>query len=406
MKKHLFLTIVILFAVVLASCAPAAAPAEEAPAVEEVVVEEVAEEAEEVVEAPTFDGEIQIGVLAPLTGPVPTYGDATVKGITMATEEWNAMGGVLGKEIKLIIEDGACDADSAVNGANKLIDQDGVNYIIGEVCSSATIPASLISEAAGVLQITPTSTNANVTLDLDGNTKEFVFRACFIDPFQGFVMAKFATDQGHKTAFVMLDQGNDYVLGLAEQFALHFASMGGEVVGTEAYTDTDTDFSAILAKVADSGAEVLYLPDYYPIVNLVGAQAKQLGVTAVMMGGDGWDSSDLDRAAAEGGYFSNHYSPDDERQIVVDWVSKYEAEHGVIPDALATLAYDAANLLFAAIAKADVDDSAAVAAAMETLEYEAVSGLVTFDEFHNPEKGAVVLHVKDGEIEFAAAIAP
>jgi len=377
MKKHLFLSVVIVIAtLVLSACGPKAADT------------------------------IKVALIAPITGPVPTYGDATVKGATFAMNEWNEKGGVLGKEIELIIEDGACDADSSVNAGNKVIDQDGVNYIIGEVCSGATLPLALIAEEAGVLQITPTSTNADVTLSLDGSTKDTVFRACFIDPFQGFVMAKFASDEGYKTAFVMADQGNDYTTGLADQFEIHFAAMGGELVGREAYTDTDTDFSAILAKVADSGAEVLYLPDYYPIVNLVGAQAKQLGVTAVMMGGDGWDSSDLDRAAAEGGYYSNHYSPDDERQVVVDWVSKYEAEHGVIPDALATLAYDAANLLFAAIEKAGVDDSAAVAAAMEAIEYEAVSGTVTYDELHNPEKGAVVLHVIDGEIEFAAAIAP
>jgi len=375
MKKYLFLTVVILFAVVLASCAPAA-------------------------------DVIKVGVVSPITGPVPTYGESTVKGITFAMDEWNAKGGVLGKDIELVIEDGGCDADSSVNAGNKLIDQDGVNYIIGEVCSSATLPLALISEEAGVLQITPTSTNEDVTLSLDGSTKPTVFRACFIDPFQGYVMAKFATDQGYKTAFVMLDQGNDYVLGLAGEFDKHFTELGGEVVGTEAYTDTDTDFSAILAKVADSGAEVLYLPDYYPVVNLVGAQAKQLGVTAVMMGGDGWDSADLDRAAADGGYYSNHYSPGDKRQIVVDWVSKYEAEHGAVPDALATLAYDAANLLFAAIEKAGVDDSAAVAAAMEALEYDAVSSLVTFDEFHNPVKGAVVLNVVDGEIEYIANIEP
>ena len=376
MKKNFILVVIVLGTLVLSACGPKAAET------------------------------VKVGVVAPITGPVPTYGDSTVKGITFAMEEWNAKGGVLGKDIELVIEDGACDADSSVNAGNKLIDQDGVNYIIGEVCSSATLPLALISEEAGVLQITPTSTNKDVTLSLDGSTKPTVFRACFIDPFQGYVMAKFATDQGYKTAFVMLDQGNDYVLGLAEQFDKHFTDFGGEVVGTEAYTDTDTDFSAILAKVADSGAEVLYLPDYYPIVNLVGAQAKQLGVTAVMMGGDGWDSADLDRAAADGGYYSNHYSPGDKRQIVVDWVSKYEAEHGVIPDALATLAYDAANLLFAAIAEAGADDSAAVAAALEAIEYDAVSSLVTFDEFHNPVKGAVVLNVADGEIEYIANIEP
>ena len=161
---------------------------------------------------------------------------------------------------------------------------------------------------------------------------------------------------------------------LAEQFEKHFVDMGGTVVGKENYTGTDTDFSAILTKVADSGAEVLYLPDYYNVVNLVGAQAKEKGVTAVMMGGDGWDSADLDLAAADGGFYSNHYSPTDTRQIVVDWVARYQAKYGSVPDALATLGYDATNLMLAAIEKAGADDPAKVAAAMAALSFEAVSG--------------------------------
>jgi branched-chain amino acid transport system substrate-binding protein len=392
MKKNVLLSLVVLFALALAACAPAAAE-EAAPAAEE------AAPAEE-------GGTIKIANLSPLTGPVPTFGASTKNGFEMAVEEWNAKGGVIGKTIEPIVEDSQCTADPAVNAANKVIDQDGVHYIVGEVCSSASIPVSEIAEEKQVVQISPTSTNATVTLNLDGSTKKYVFRACFIDPFQGLVMAKFASDQGYKKAFVMLDQGNDYVRGLAEVFAEKFVEYGGEIVGQESYTGTDTDFSAILTKVKDSGAEVLYLPDYYNVVNLVAAQAKQLGVPAAMMGGDGWDSADLDTAAVDGYYFSNHYSPQDTRPIVVDWVAKYKAKFGSEPDALATLAYDATNLLLASIEKAGVDDPTAVAAAMEAISYEAVSGTVTFDAQHNPIKSAVVLQVKDGAVNFVASVAP
>jgi len=399
MKKNVLLSLVVLFALALAACAPAAATA--APA-----AEEAAPAAEAAAPAAEEGGTIKIANLSPLTGPVPTFGASTKNGFEMAVEEWNAKGGVIGKTIEPIVEDSQCTADPAVNAANKVIDQDGVHYIVGEVCSSASIPVSEIAEEKHVVQISPTSTNATVTLNLDGSTKKYVFRACFIDPFQGLVMAKFATDQGYKKAFVMLDQGNDYVRGLAEVFAQKFAEFGGEIVGQETYTGTDTDFSAILTKVKDSGAEVLYLPDYYNVVNLVAAQAKQLGITAVMMGGDGWDSADLDLVSADGGFYSNHYSPADTRPIVVDWVAKYKAKFGAEPDALATLAYDATNLMLAAIEKAGVDDPTAVAAAMEGLNYEAVSGQVTFDAQHNPVKSAVVLQVKDGAIKFVASVAP
>jgi branched-chain amino acid transport system substrate-binding protein len=281
-----------------------------------------------------------------------------------------------------------------------------VKYIVGEVCSSASIPISEITEERGIVQISPTSTNPDVTLKGDGSTKEYVFRACFIDPFQGLVMAQFALGQGHQTAFILFDQGNDYVLGLAQAFEENFVAGGGTIVGKESYTGQDTDFSASLTKVADTNADLLYIPDYYNIVNLVGAQAKEKGITSALMGGDGWDSSDLDRAAADGGYYSNHYSPDDTRPIVQDWVANYEARFGSVPDALATLAYDAANLLIASIESAGVDDPAAVKDAMAAIDYEAVSGRITFDEFHNPIKAAAVLQVRDGEIVFVDSVAP
>ncbi len=351
-------------------------------------------------------GTIKVAVLAPMSGQVSTFGISTNNGVQLAVEEWNAKGGINGKKIETVVADSQCSADPAVNAANKVIQEDKVKFIIGEVCSSASIPVSEIAEANQVVQISPTSTNPQVTLNKDGSTKKYVFRACFIDPFQGTVMAKYALDKGYKTAFIMFDQGNDYVRGLAEYFEKAFTEAGGQIVGKESYTKTDTDFSAILTKVAESKAEVLFLPDYYPIVNLVGAQAKEKGVTAVMMGGDGWDSADLDLKAADGGFFSNHYSPEDPRPIVQSWVANYQKKYNAVPDALATLGYDAANLLFAAIQKAGTDDTTKVAEALASLEYEAVSGKITFDAQHNPVKNAVVLSVKDGKVSFSASVAP
>ena len=351
-------------------------------------------------------GTIKIAILAPLSGPVPTFGVSTRDGALLAIEEANAKGGVLGKQLEAVVADSQCTPDPAVNAANKVIEQDKVHYIVGEVCSSASIPISEIAEKSSVVMISPTSTNPTVTLNADGSTKKFVFRACFIDPFQGTVMAKFALSKGYKTAFIMFDQGNDYVRGLAEFFEKAFVEAGGQVVGKESYTKTDTDFSAILTKVAESNAEVLFVPDYYNIINLVGAQAKEKGVTAVMMGGDGWDSADLDVNAADGGFYSNHYDPGDTRPIVQSWIANYQKKYNSVPDALATLGYDATSLLIAAIAKAGADDPVKVAAAMEALEFDAVSGKVTFDAQHNPIKGAVVISVKDGVKSFNASVAP
>jgi branched-chain amino acid transport system substrate-binding protein len=355
---------------------------------------------------------IKVAILAPLSGAVPTFGISTRDGALLAIKEWNDKGGVLGRQIETVIEDSQCEADPSVNAANKVINEDKVHFIIGEVCSKASIPISEIAEAAKVVQISPTSTNTSVTVNEDGSTKQYIFRACFIDPFQGTVMAKFASGKGITTAFIMYDQGNDYTRGLAEAFEEAFTGMGGQIVGKETYTSTDTDFSAILTKVKDSGAEMLYLPDYYPIVNLVGAQAKTMGVTTQMMGGDGWDSSDLDVAAAEGGFYSNHYDAGDTRQIVVDWLAKYgeaykdDSGNPKVPDALATLAYDATNLLLAAIEKAGTDDATKVAEALAGLTWDGVSGKITFDAQHNPIKSAAVIGVAGGQKTFVESIAP
>lgn len=398
MSKRILLivTMLVLASLVLAACQPAAT---EAPV-------EATEAPVEATEAPAA-GALKIAILAPLSGSVPTFGVSTRDGALLAIKEWNAKGGVLGMQIEPVVEDSQCEADPSVNAANKVIDQDGVKFIIGEVCSKASIPISEIAQEKGIVQISPTSTNETVTLKADGSTKEYVFRACFIDPFQGKVGAKFAIDNlGAKNAFIILDQGNDYVRGLAEAFEATFTENGGTVVGKESYTSSDTDFSAILAKVSEANPDIIYLPDYYNIINLATAQAKEKGITAPFMGGDGWDSADLDKVAADGGYYTNHYSDQDTRPIVQDWVKNYQAEYGAVPDALATLAYDGANLMIAAIEKAGVADPAKVKDALAAISWEGVSGTITYDEFHNPIKSAVILQVKDGKIVYVASVAP
>jgi branched-chain amino acid transport system substrate-binding protein len=361
----------------------------------------------------TGGGTVKVGLLAPLSGAVPTFGISTKEGAELAIKEWNDNGGVLGNQIELVVGDSQCSADPAVNAANKLIDQDKVKFIVGEVCSSASIPVSQITNEKKVLQISPTSTNPAVTVDKDGKVKPYTFRACYDDNFQGDVMAKFATGKGWKTAFITYDQGNDYTVGLANSFKQSFSALGGTIVGEETYTKNDTDFSAILSKVAEANPDVLWVGDYYNIVNLIGAQAKDKGVTAHMMGGDGWDSSDLDVAAAEGGFYSNHYDPADTRPIVQDFIKKYgeayknDQGEPKVPDALATLAYDATNMLLTAIKNAGTaEDVDKVAAAMAALNFDGVSGNITFNEFHNTVKAAVVIAVAGGNKTYTETINP
>jgi branched-chain amino acid transport system substrate-binding protein len=356
---------------------------------------------------------LKVAILAPLSGPVPTFGVSTRDGALLAIEEWNAKGGVLGMKIQPIVEDSQCTPDPAVNAANKVIDQDQVHYIIGEVCSKASIPVSEIANAARVIEISPTSTNPDVTVDASGKTKAYIFRACFIDPFQGTVGAKFAIGKlKAKKAFIMLDQANDYVKGLAEFFEASFKQQGGTIVGKESYTATDTDFSAILAKIRTARPDVVYLPDYYNIVNLATKQAKEKGIQVPFMGGDGWDSPDLDKEAADGGFYTNHYSPFDPRPEVQKFIKAYGAKfqddsgNAIVPDALATLAYDATNMLLQGIKQAGADDTTKVRATLEKIRFNGVSGVITMDKQHNPVKSATILAVKDGEIKFESVVNP
>jgi branched-chain amino acid transport system substrate-binding protein len=345
---------------------------------------------------------VKIGLLFPMTGPVPTYGQSSKEGAELALNEWNEKGGLLGSEIQWVLADGGCDGATATDAANKLIDQDGVKFIVGEVCSSASIPVSEIANPKKVLQISPTSTNPQVTVG-----KPYVFRACFLDPFQGGALASFAIeDLDASTAAVMYDKGNDYVMGLAEYFKSAFEARGGSVPVYEAYTAEDTDFSAILSKVADAAPDILFLPDYYNKVNLIGKQAKEKGIAATMLGGDGWDSADLDLSAVDGGYHSNHYSAADPRSVVTNFLSTYRAQYGKAPDALAVLAYDATNILLTAIEKAGSTDTTVVRDTLAGIQFEGVAGVITFDAEGDPVKTAAINQVIDGQVRFVKWVSP
>ena len=353
---------------------------------------------------------IKIGLVAPLTGDVKTFGESTKNGFMMAVEEANSAGGIGGKQIKVYVSDDKNDPTEAANAGSKLINQDGVKLIVGSVSSKCSIPLSELCEGMGVVMITPTSTATKVTVREDGSRKALIFRACFIDPFQGAVAAKFALDNlKAKTSAILYDVSNDYVKGLAEFYRDSFTKGGGTVVGYESYAKDDADFSAILTKVKRENPDILYIPDYYNKVALIAKQARQLGVKSIFMGGDGWDSPEMIKIAGdaiEGGYFTNHYSPEDPRPEVQAWVKKYEAQFGAKPDALATLAYDATHLLIEGVKKAGSDEPARVRDALQAIEKKAVSGDVTFDQFGNPIKSAAILkYTKTGQ-EYVATVKP
>lgn len=356
---------------------------------------------------PAKSGEkvIKIGFTGPLTGDVKTFGESTKNAFNLAIEQ---AGGKVGDyKIETVIMDDRNDATEAVNVATKMITQDKVQAIVGSVTSKTTIPISQVANDNKVVLISSTATNEKVTVD-NGKRKEYAFRACFIDPFQGTVAAKFATDTlKAKTAAVLYDQGNDYTIGLANYFKDNFTKAGGQVLASEAYSQGDVDFSAVLTNIAQQKPDILYLPDYYQKVSLIGKQAREKGIKAIFLGGDGWDSKDLDFATMEGSYFTNHYSADDPRPEVKKWVEDYKAKYGSTPDALATLCYDATRLLLNAIKTANSNDPAKIKEALQaTKDFSVVSGKITFDKDGNPIKPAAILQVKGGKYAFVTTVAP
>lgn len=350
--------------------------------------------------------DIKIGGIGPITGEAATFGISTKNAMIIAVDEWNAKGGLIGnRKVKLIFEDDKGDATEGATVYTKLIEQDRVAAIVGTVMSKVSLAGAPIAQAAKVPMISPTSTNEKVTL-----VGDYIFRACFIDPFQGLIGATFAfKDLKAKTAATVFDASNDYSKGLAENFKSTFEKLGGKVVAYEGHPAGATDFNAQLTKALQSKPDVLYLPDYYNDVGLIAKQARSLGYKGPMVGADGWDSPELAKIggdAVNNGYFTNHYSDMDTRPIVQDWVKKYKAKYGQVPDALATLGYDAMNIMLDAIKRAGKTDGAAIRDALKKTDLQTVSGRVTFDANRNPVKSAVIIEMKDGKQVYKTTVNP
>jgi branched-chain amino acid transport system substrate-binding protein len=354
---------------------------------------------------------VKVGGVACLTGGAATYGASTRNGCVLAFKAVNAEDGIdIGGTkylINYIFEDDQGSPEVAANAFRKLIDQDEVVAILGSVMSSCTLAGAPIAQDAGVPVISPTSTAVQVT-----RTGDYIFRSCFLDPFQGAVVASFAyNDLKAKTAAVIFDNANDYTKGLAEAFRESFVKIGGEVVAYESFTDESktVDFSAQLTNIKSANPDVIFLDAYYSAAALMAKQARSLGITAYFMGADGWDSAEfttLGGEAVEGGYFCNHYSPADPRPIVQNFVKKYAETYGQTPDALATLAYDAALILIDALNRAGSLDGAAIRDAIAATNLECVSGVITFDGWGDPIKSAVVNKVENGEFVFQKFVQP
>ncbi len=338
---------------------------------------------------------IAIGGIFPLSGDVAVYGVECKKGIDLAIDEINEAGGVNGKKLVLIGEDDEGKPDKSVNAFKKLTTKDKVKFIIGSLTSGCVQAVTTLAQAGRVIQIAPAATSPAIT-----EAGDYIFRACFIDPFQGTVGGKFATDTlGAKRAAVLYDIQNDYSVGLEENFVKAFEAGGGTVVARESYSTGDKDFNAQLTKIKNAAPDVVYIPDYYGTVALIARQLRMQGITTPIVGGDGWDGL-AGNAGDEvlNGFYSNHYAVDSEVPAVQKFVSSFKTKYNSAPNAFAALGYDSVYMLRDAISKAGTLDVASVRSALEQTNGDYVTGHLTFDALHNPVKSAVMLElVRSGD---------
>jgi branched-chain amino acid transport system substrate-binding protein len=356
---------------------------------------------------------ILIGEYGSTTGSESTFGKSTDNGVQLAVEERNAAGGVkgivggpTGKKITVKLYDDQGKTQEAGSAVTRLITQDHVVAIIGEVASSLSLAGGRVAQQYGVPMISPSSTNPAVT-----EIGDMISRVCFVDSFQGYVVAKFVRENLKLSkAALIYDQGQAYSKGLKDDFAREFQKMGGAITTEQAYGGGDADYSAQLTSIRESKPDVVFLPGYYTDAANVMLQARKLGLNVPFLGGDGWDSEKLAQIggkAVEGSYYSNHYAHEDPRPEVQNFVKKYKEKYGAIPDGLAALGYDAAGVLFAAMEKAPSLDGKALATAINaTKDYAGVTGKITIDPQRNARKSAVVLQMKGGVPVFAATVDP
>jgi branched-chain amino acid transport system substrate-binding protein len=349
--------------------------------------------------------EIPVGEFASLTGDSASFGQSAHKGTVLAIEEINAAGGILGKKLKLITEDDQTKAGQASTIVRKLISQDKVVAVLGEVASSRTLEAAPICQESKIPMISPAATNPKVT-----ETGDYIFRVCFIDPFQGTVMSKFALSKGWKKVAVLTNVKEDYSVGLAEFFVKNFTANGGEIVKEQKYSTGDKDFKAQLTSIRGTKPDAIFVPGYYGEVSLMARQAKLLGIKVPLLGGDGWVGDSLLPVAAgalDGSFFSCHFSADDQAPNIKEFVAKYKAKYGAVPDDMAALGYDSAMILAQAMKRAGTTSSDKLRDAIAaTKEHKGITGVITLDEKRNAQKAAVILTIADGGFKFVEKVAP
>jgi len=349
---------------------------------------------------------VKIGAVTCLTGALSTFGVSSAQGAKLAVEETNANGGVLGQPVELIVEDNGSKSGEAATIARKFISQDKVAAILGDLTSSATMEIAPLAQAAKIPLLTPSATNVAITAI--GN---YIFRSCFIDPFTGNVMARFALDHLHaKRAILLTDVKQDYSVGVSDAIRQYFTNNGGQIVRAISYTSGDTDFRTQLTEVRSGRPDVVFLPAYYTEAALILRQARQLGINAPFVGGEGWDSPALVRIAgksADGNYYTNHFSAADPSSRVKAFVEKYRAKYRATPDALAALWYDGAGLLFLAANRAGSADPAKIRDALEsTRDFQGVTGMISIDKNRNASKPGVILTIEDGETKMVQQVTP
>lgn len=355
---------------------------------------------------------IKIGANLELSGGVASYGQSIAEGVDLAVEEINASGGIDGKKLEVVKVDNKSEAAEATNAAIKLTSQDKVTAIIGAATSGNTVAQAQIANQENTILLTPSGTSPNVTVGEDG-LNEYVFRMCFIDPFQGTVAANFAANElGVRKAAIFADSASDYAKGLAASFKETFEAAGGTIVAEEAYVAKDTDFRSTLTRIKGQNPEFVFIPGYYEEVGLIIKQAREMGLNVPFMGADGWDSPKLiELAGAENlnnTFITNHYSSEDPDEKIQNFVTKFKEKYnGKSPDAFNALGYDSVYLLADAIKRAGSTDPVAIKDALAaTKDLSLVTGIVTIDENHNPVKSATVLEYVDGKQTFKTKVNP
>ena len=349
---------------------------------------------------------IRIGEYASLTGKEAAYGETSHKGILLAIEEINTAGGILGKKLELITGDNQTKQGESATVVKKLISRDHVVAMLGEVSSIRSLEAAPVLQTARIPMISSAAVNSKVT-----EVGDYIFRVCFVDSFQGVVLAKFVHKSLHvRRVAILTSVSSAYSVGMTKVFKERFVADGGTIAAEQKYSEGDKDFRAQLTAIKAAGADAIFASGYYTEAALICRQARSLGLTQLVFGGDGWDAPpllEIGGPAMEGTYFSTHYSPDNPGAEVQNFNRRYQARWGETPDAWAALGYDSAFVLADAIQRAGSTEPARIRDALATTKnFSAVTGNITMDAHRNPSKAAVILTIKDGKYKFVGSVAP